>query len=74
MMRGGRANTFMNEKNALLCWGASFSTSHLDILSKLNIKYRISRKERVDWVEAQLDLSLIWSGRNNRGERERKHL
>jgi hypothetical protein len=38
MMRGGRANTFMNEKNALLCWGASFSTSHLDILSKLNIK------------------------------------
>ena len=74
MVRGRKSNTFMNEKNALLCWGASFSTSHLDILPCVNRKRRISRKERVDWTEAHLELVLIWSEGNNKERRERQHL
>jgi hypothetical protein len=44
------ARTLINEKNALLCWGASFSDSHLVDMTRVIYLWRLSlpttRKER----------------------------
>jgi hypothetical protein len=50
LLRGIGARTLINEKNALLCWGASFSDSHLVDMTRVIYLWRLSlpttRKER----------------------------